>query len=94
MKQLDGTFYSYKSYLMQLLPSGVCIIAEVKRVVGLNKNNGEFLDRLPKVVDRIIAENEQASAKQEQVVNKAVEKLAMSLVTLIETKLKDSKEEE
>ena len=88
MKQLSGTFYYYKGYLVQLLPSGFCRVAEVKKSIGLDKNNGEFLDRLPKIIDSIIAENEQARAKQEQVVHKAVEKLSRSLVTLVETTLK------
>lgn len=92
MKQLYGTFYYYKGYLVQLLPSGFCRVAEVKKSIGLDKNNGEFLDRLPKIVDSIIAKKEQARANQEQVVNKAVEKLSKPLVTLIETTLKNSKE--
>lgn len=94
MQELDGTFYYYKGYLVQLKPSGFCRIARVTRSIGLNKDNGEFLDRLPKIVDGIIAEKEQARAKQEQVVNKAVEKLSSSLVTFIETKLKENKEVE
>lgn len=92
MQKLDGTFYYYKGYLVQLLPSGFCRIARVNRSIGLNKDNGNFVDRLPKIVDSIIAEKAQAKEKQEQIVNSAVEKMTCSLLKVLETKLKDKEE--
>lgn len=89
MKQLDGTFYYYKGYVVQLLPSGFCRIAEVRRSIGLNKDNGNFVDRLPKIIDKIIIEKSQAKEKQEQIVSSAVEKMTCSLLKVLETKLKE-----
>lgn len=91
MKQLDGTFYYYKGYLVQLLPSGFCRIARVTRSIGLNEANGNFVDRLPKIVDSIIAEKEQAKEKREQIVQSAVESMTCSMIKVLETKLKEKK---
>ena len=92
MQELDGTFYYYKGYLVQLKPSGFCRIARVTRSIGLNKDNGNFVDRLPKIVDSIIAEKAQAKEKQEKIVNSAVEKMTCSLLKVLETKLKEKEE--
>lgn len=89
IKKLEGEFYFYKGFLIQLTESGFCRFGEVVQSRALDVRNGSYLERLPKIVEDIYNSREKHKKDQEKIVNSAIQKVSSSLVHYLDLKCKD-----
>lgn len=89
IKKLEGDFYFYKGFIIQLTKNGFCRFGEVIQSRALNIENGPYLERLPKIVEDIYNSKEKHKKDQEKIVNSAIQKISSSLVHYLDLKCKD-----
>lgn len=91
MQKLEGNFYFYKGFILQITDSGFCRIAKPCVSVGFSLLNGNLEDKSQKMVDRIIEKEKRKREIQEEVVNKALNSLSQSLVNYLDKKASEFK---
>lgn len=89
IKKLDGEFYFYKGFIIQLTKNGFCRFGEIINSVALDVRNGPYLERLPKIVEGIYNSREKHKKDVEKIVNSAIQKSASSLAYYLELKCKE-----